>query len=183
MRVLSCRAASERSKFRARSIAERLSAFLHTGDKGQALVETALVVPLLVMMLTGIFSVGMAMWNEVTLATGVGTAAQYLGIEGNATGTQMTSLADPCQGAFSQLVGAATSLNPANITMQYTLNGANIGPFTGTAANTCVSQATAFAAGGNVTVVASYPCPIGVLGMSIKTWTVNAVASHFIYTN
>jgi Flp pilus assembly protein TadG len=47
------------------------------GDRGQALVETALVLPLLLLLIVGLFDVGRAIWLSNTLATAVREGTRY----------------------------------------------------------------------------------------------------------
>ena len=46
-------------------------------DRGQALVETALVLPLLLLLIVGLFDVGRAVWLSNTLATAVREGTRY----------------------------------------------------------------------------------------------------------
>jgi len=46
-------------------------------DHGQAIVETALVLPILVLLLIGIFDLGRAVWLSNTLATAVREGSRY----------------------------------------------------------------------------------------------------------
>jgi Flp pilus assembly protein TadG len=142
-----------------------------------------MALPITMMVFTGIFAVAIAISNDVALNVAVEAGARYMATEGKATGTNMATLADPCQSIFSQMVASSTTLNPANITVTYTLNGSTIGPYTGTAANTCSSQSTAFSEGGNLTLVATYPCTIGMYGFNFSGCQITAAASQFIYTS
>ena len=47
------------------------------GDRAQALVETALVLPLLLLLIVGLFDVGRAIWLSNTLATAVREGTRY----------------------------------------------------------------------------------------------------------
>jgi Flp pilus assembly protein TadG len=140
----------------------RLYASLRSDDEGQSLVEFALIVPVLALILTGIFWMGINMSNYMALSDAVEVGARYLKIEGNTTGNTADNLPDPCKSVFTQMMGSASTLNPAKITVTYTLNGNKIGPFTGTAANTCASDSDSFGSGGTFTVVATYPCSAGI---------------------
>jgi Flp pilus assembly protein TadG len=172
---------------RARFIGGRLRAFLRSKSEGQSLVELALLLPMMMMLLTGIFSIGVAMCSDVALNNAVDVGARYLAIEGNTSGTTSGNLADPCQAVFSQMMGSSSTLNPANITVTYTLvNGASstkIGPFTGTAANTCSNESAAFGSGGSFTIIATYPCNIGVYGVNFSGCQITASSNQYIYSN
>jgi hypothetical protein len=135
-------------------------------------------------LMMGIFAVGIITFNDVALNNAVELGSSALMREGNAPNTNMTNyLADPCQYAFAQMTSATSNLLPQNLTVSYTLNGNKIGPFTGTAANTCSGNSADFASGGNFTLMATYPCTLGLYGFNVPGCTLTATASQFIYTN
>ncbi|MGD0800549.1 MAG: TadE/TadG family type IV pilus assembly protein [Terracidiphilus sp.] len=157
-------------------------------NDGQATIEMALAAPILILLMTGIFSLGFAFLNYSQLIVAVDAGAQYVSVEGNVTGGSTSNLADPCQATFTQITNSAPTLNPANITVTYILtNGTTstpVGPFTGVTANTCASDSALFGAGGQVTVQATYPVTIGFYGASMTASTLTATSgSRFIYTN
>jgi Flp pilus assembly protein TadG len=162
----------------------RLRAHLRSSSEGQSLVEFAFVVPILMAIMMGIYAVGIITFNEVALNNAVDLGSTYLMRAGPAPGTNMTSyLADPCQYAFAQMTSATSNLLPQNLTVTYKLNGKTIGPFTGAAANSCSSNSTDFAAGGNFTLIATYPCTLGLYGFNVPGCKLKATASQFIYTS
>jgi Flp pilus assembly protein TadG len=163
----------------------RLRALLRSSSEGQSLVEFALVVPVLALILTGLFWLGLNTCNYMALQNAVEVGARYLAIEGNTTGLAANNLADPCQSVFTQMLGSASTLTAANITVTYTLNGSKIGPFTGTAANTCAGDSSLFGAGGTFTIVATYPCVAGIYKSNLSgcQLTVSSPPNQTIYTN
>jgi Flp pilus assembly protein TadG len=56
------------------------------GDRAQALVETALVLPLLLLLIVGLFDVGRAVWLSNTLATAVREGSRYGVVHGALSG-------------------------------------------------------------------------------------------------
>jgi Flp pilus assembly protein TadG len=58
-----------------------------TRERGQALVETALVLPILVILLVGLFDVGRAIWLSNTLATAVREGSRYGVVHGALSGS------------------------------------------------------------------------------------------------
>lgn len=122
------------------------------------MVEMAIMLPVFMMIMTGIFSFGIAFSNQLTLTQAVGAGGQYLQ-QISATTT------DPCQDTFNAIKGAAQSLDPTKITVTVTLNG-NTPSQTG---NTCPgAQSYIQTAGVPVTVLATYPCKISVYGFSVS---------------
>jgi len=163
-----CRAtAPGRAGARALSTGSRLRACLRSGGEGQSLVEFALVLPVLAMLLTGVFWVGINICNYMALNNAVELGARYLKIEGNTSGNIATDLADPCLSVFQQMMGASSSLNADNITVAYKLNGSTIETLKGSA-NTCPSESDNFSAGGTFQIVATYPCIAGVYGVNLS---------------
>lgn len=55
-------------------------------DRAQALVETALVLPLLLLLIVGLFDVGRALWLSNTLATAVREGTRYGVVHGALSG-------------------------------------------------------------------------------------------------
>jgi TadE-like protein len=56
-------------------------------DRGQALVETALVLPLLLLIIVGLFDAGRAIWLSNTLATAVREGTRYGIVHGALSGS------------------------------------------------------------------------------------------------
>ena len=74
-----------RSPFRPRRVSDRRSVFAN--DRAQALVETALVLPLLLLLIVGLFDVGRAVWLSNTLATAVREGSRYGVVHGALSGS------------------------------------------------------------------------------------------------
>jgi Flp pilus assembly protein TadG len=187
-----CRAtAPERADARARSTGSHLRACLRSGGEGQSFVEFALVMPVMALILTGIFWAGMNMCNYLALNNAVDASSQYLKILGNTTGASTNStLADPCQAVFTQMMGSASSsssstLNPNLITVTYTLNGSIVESHQGRTANSCTNESDAFVNGDTFTIVATYPCFAGIYGLKLSgcTLTVSSPPNQVITSN
>ena len=141
------------------SVSRRAIVRFHSGEEGGALVEFALVVPLMLTMITGIFAVGIAFNNQLTLTQAVGAGAQHLQII-------RTSTSDPCADTLSTLVAAAPNLNPAKISLTITINGGS-----SVTANSCTSSTSSLQAAQNepVTVSATYPCNLQISGVKLAS--------------
>jgi Flp pilus assembly protein TadG len=123
-------------------------------EDGGALVEMALTVPLMLALLVGMSSFGIAYKNQIVLTQATGIAAQYLA-------QIRTSTSDPCSDVFTALKNAAPGLTPANITLSVTMNGTTPTQ-TG---NSCSGAQTDLVQGQSVTVYATYPCTLPSLQM------------------
>lgn len=128
------------------------------GDEGNTIVEFAIVLPVLMLIVTGIFAFGIAISNQLTLTQALGTGAQYL--------QQIrTSTTDPCNDTFTAIKNAAPYLNSLSITVTVTMNGVTPAQ-TG---NSCPGSQSNLTAGVPVTVVATYPCTLGVYSMNFAS--------------
>ena len=109
-------------------------------DRGQTLVEFALVLPLIAILLFGVIQFGIAFNNYVTLTDAVRAGARKAAVS-RQTG-------DPVGAATSAVVASATDLNSSNLQ---------------------VSVNSDWQPGDPATVSASYPYSINLLGVVVKT--------------
>jgi Flp pilus assembly protein TadG len=127
-------------------------AAVHTGvarsPSGQALVEFAVVLPVLMMLVLGIAQFGIAFNNYIMLTDAVRAGARQLA---TSRGT-----ANPCQVSAGKLAAAATTLTPANISATMTIAG--VGTYSGTPPTnpSCPGQGNNMQAGSDVVVTATY---------------------------
>jgi Flp pilus assembly protein TadG len=156
---------------RIRPVEARMGAFLRSGEDGQALLEMWVVLPMLLILLTGVFTFGIAYTNKLTLTNGVGSAAQQLQV------SRSTST-DPCGTAWSALVQAAPGLKPSQLSMTVTFNSAATGG--GTTAGSLSTPGPASCTGSYLTtfqgtqgetntVTAAYPCNLAIYGRSFAS--------------
>jgi len=114
LRVKVHAAASDRANTGALSIGGRLRVYLRSGGEGQALVEAAVVLPLMLMLLVGMFSVGIAMIQYEMLGE-----ATFAGSQQFQNGRQI--LTDPCASAATAVTAALPNWVAANITYSATI--------------------------------------------------------------
>lgn len=128
------------------------------GEEGNTLVEFAIVLPVLMLIISGIFAFGLAISNQLTLTQALGTGAQYL--------QQIrTSTTDPCSDTFTAIKNAAPYLNSSSIVVTVTMNGVTPTQ-TG---NTCAGAQSNLTPGVPVKVSATYPCTLSVYSMSFAS--------------
>jgi Flp pilus assembly protein TadG len=150
-RGLSRLAGAEESA-RPRSVGARAS--LSRGDQGGALIEIALTVPVLLGVLTGICTFGIAFSNQLTLTQAVGSGGQYL--------SQIrTTTTNPCADTFTAIKNAAPNLTSSKISVTVTMNGTTPSQ----SGNTCPGDQTDLVQGGPVSVSATYPCALNTMPM------------------
>jgi Flp pilus assembly protein TadG len=134
-----------------------LRAFLRAGEQGSAIVEFALILPMLLLLTTGLLVFGVAMNNYLQLTNAVSIGARTLAVSAQIT-------LDPCSTASSAIIAAAPGLASANLKFSYVLNGtAYSGP---SCASSSVSTGAAenLSTGTTATVTATYPLNLSVFG-------------------
>ena len=144
-------------------------ASLSRGDEGGALIEIALTVPVLLAVLTGIVTFGIAYSNQLMLTQAVGTAGQYLA-------QIRTTSTDPCSDVFSALKNAAPGLISTSISLTTTMNGtANTG-------TSCSGKQTELVQGSTVSVYATYPCSLAIYNLKLPgTCSLTAKVTEYEY--
>jgi Flp pilus assembly protein TadG len=141
-------------------------------QQGAALLEFALLLPVLMLILLGIISFGIAFNNQMTLTNAVNDAAQVV-MAGPGV------ITDPCQSANNALAVAAANLNNStiygthplsftlsaytNATTPNTTSSFNV-VFPSTSGALCTSEAAFLTVGQQVSVTATYGCKLNFLG-------------------
>jgi Flp pilus assembly protein TadG len=126
-------------------------------DEGNALVEFALVLPILCMFITGIMSFGQTLMQYETLEHATAGAAQYVAtLRGQTT--------NPCADAYAEFLRESPNLNPANITLFQVQLGTNTPGTT-----TCSGNQSQMVLGQTVTLQVKYSCKIGVYGLNLTS--------------
>ncbi len=165
-----------------RSVRARL---LTSDVEGQALLEFALLLPLLLMVVTGIYAFGLAFnqYLQLTEATSVG--AELLGFSRGQT-------ADPCYTAAYAIQNSAPLLDPTKISYTFVLNGNSYGPYSGLvvaasgsapASSLCPTSSNAgatLAPGVPATVTVTYPCNLTVYLFSQSTFNMGVAVTEII---
>jgi len=125
--------------------------------QGGAIVETAITLPIILLLLTGIFSFSMALHEKLTLAEAVSNGGRVLASERGDT--------DPCSTTTNAIYAAAPSLSQSNMTISYTLNGVAVG-----SGVTSCSGTTNMVSGQSAEITATYPVSISVYGKSFGSF-------------
>ena len=105
----------------------------HTNDLGQSLVEFALVLPIFLLVITGLFDLARAVWQENTLAYAAregtryaivhGSAGNPIAWPGSATATTCSnaSSSPSCQQVFDAVTNAAVGVANVSVTVTWPL--------------------------------------------------------------
>jgi len=160
LNVMKRTAASLGASIEIRSLGERVRAHLRaSNERGQSVVELALCLPILLLIMMGIFTFGIAINNYMMLNYAVSVGGRLLAVSRGQT-------TNPCADTAAAVYGAAPILVPANLSFTIVLNG---NTYTGTS---CQSASTTTGAAGNLAmgttaqVTATYPCNLTVLGVN-----------------
>jgi Flp pilus assembly protein TadG len=148
------------------SLSKRVSQFLRAADQGSALVEFALILPMMLLLTTGILIFGVAMNNYLQLTNAVSIGARTLAVNAQIT-------LDPCAVASSAVIAAAPGLNSSNLNFSYTLNGVSYSGTSCGSASVSSGAAANLSSGTTATVTATYPLNLSVFGQ--KYSATNAV--------
>jgi Flp pilus assembly protein TadG len=138
-----------------------------SSERGGSFIEFTLVIPVLLLAMTGMVSFGIALHNDLILTNAVNTGTQLLAISRGQT-------SDPCATAYTAISGAAPSL-AAGLSLTFVINGA-----TYTSTNTCTAAAANMVQGASAQVTATYPCNLAVFGMSFPSCALKAQIAEFI---
>lgn len=140
--------------------------------EGNALVEIAVTMPIVFMLLTGVFSLTLALSQKVELTEAVSDGGRALAVERGET--------DPCRVATQTIKRNLLGLDTSQLSLSYTLNGNAYGtgvtscPGTGGGANADMVQ------GKTATITAKYPCLITLYGSPIVNCTLGSQVSEVI---
>jgi len=154
---------------------ERLRALLHAGEGGSALVEFAMILPMMLILTTGILMFGIAMNNYLALTNAVSIGARTVAVNAGIT-------LDPCSVASQAIIAASPGLAAGNLKFSYVFNGV------GASGTSCASPSVSSGAAGNLTsgstvsVTATYPLNLSVFGTkySASNATLSATSTELV---
>ncbi|MGA7525400.1 MAG: TadE family protein [Acidobacteriaceae bacterium] len=158
---------------------KRCRTFRHRDD-GQSMVEFGMVVPALLIVLTGIFSFGIILNQYEILTNAVNSGARAFALSRGQT-TPTIASTDPCAYAIEILEADAPNLTPGSLTfaITYTSNKASPGTVT-TYTTSCTSLATTMNTGDTVLIKATYPVTPMVFSWATKSLTLSASAEELV---
>lgn len=136
-----------------RSLAVRMRALCRGREEGGALLEFALVLPMLMTVLTGTASFSMALYSYQQLGYATSNAAQLVGAE-------QGLVTDPCAAVVTSVTGALPTWKAANFTYTVTITDSSgtahkFGPTTGSSFS-CTAGAADMAQNEPMMVQVSY---------------------------
>jgi Flp pilus assembly protein TadG len=125
-----------------------------SNEDGQALIELAVVLPVLLLVATGIGAFGVTMVNYLRLVDAVNDGARQMVIIRSQT-------SDPCATLSTIVTNAAPSLTASRFVFTFAFNGTT---YSGT---TCTAGASNLVQGASGKISATYPCSIAVFRESL----------------
>jgi Flp pilus assembly protein TadG len=172
------------------SLRTLLKRIWNSDDRASAIVEMAVVLPLMMLLITGMMSMGIVLNNYLLLAHASDVGARYLALNQGAFGT--TAAGNPCTMAAAQIQAAATGIPGSSITylfgMTPTASSTTTwygGPTTGSggfgSGSTCASTGnTTLKSGGTVTVQVQYPVSPIIIFWSHHTINLTAETTELV---
>lgn len=139
---------------------------LKRDSEGSALVEMAVTLPIMMAVMTGIFSFSIALYQKLQLAEAVSNAGHVLATDRGDN--------DPCNTATNAIYAAAPGLAHANLTLTYTLNGHAYAAGTTSCAASGGAANSYMVANGSAQIQATYTCSLAVYGMHYTSCSVQS---------
>ncbi len=135
-------------------------------NEGSAIVEMAVTLPIMMAVMTGIFSFSIALYQKLQLAEAVSNAGHVLATDRGDN--------DPCTTATNAIYAAAPGLAHANLTLTYTLNGHAYAAGTTACAASGGAANSYMVANGSAQIQATYTCSLAVYGMHYTSCSVQS---------
>jgi Flp pilus assembly protein TadG len=129
----------------------------------------ALTLPLMMLVMTGIFSFSIALYQKLELAEAVSNGGRVLAVDRGDT--------DPCSTVASAIYATTPSLTRANLTLNFVLNGVPTGSSCAGSGGTPNAN---MVQGGTAQVSASYTCSIGVYGFNYPGCTLGTQITEVV---
>ncbi len=114
-------------------------------ESGNNAVETALVLPVALLVFTGLLSFGVYLNKSLELANSTSLSGQYLALN--------RGVSDPCAMTVSAFEGTAPYLQPSSLSFSFVVNGVSFPNTT-----SCSGNAANTAKGDTVQIKVTYPC-------------------------
>jgi Flp pilus assembly protein TadG len=141
------------------STVARIRAILCSDTRGGALAEFVVTLPLILVIMTGVLTFSLALYQKLELAEAVSSGGRVLATDRGDN--------DPCATAAAKIYQMAPSIHQSSLTLTFSLNGGTpTGP-------TCPGASGApnpnMVNGGTAQVTATYPCVLSVYGLKMSS--------------
>jgi Flp pilus assembly protein TadG len=135
-------------------------------ERGSAFIEFTLVMPVLLLVATGMAAFGLALHNDLVLTNAINGGAQLASFSRGQT-------TDPCATAYAAISSAAPSLT-SGLSLKFVINGSTY------TTNSCPAGAANMVQGATFQITGSYPYSLAVSGQTYGTHNLVAQVSEFI---
>lgn len=136
-------------------------------SRGNALIEFTLIMPLLLLLATGMVSFGFALENELQLTNAVNLGAQAVAFSRGQT-------TDPCATGYTAISNAAPALT-SGLSLTFVINGTTYSGVT-----SCTAGASNMVQGATVEVKGSYPYTLAIYSLIFSPGKLVAETSEYI---
>ncbi len=126
-------------------------------EHGQSAVELALCLPVLLLVVTGILTFGLAINNYIILTDATGVGARALAISRGQT-------TDPCSTVSSAVYAASPILTKGSLNFSFSFNGSTYTGANCSSGSTTSGAAAKLVQGSPAQVTVTYPCVLQVYG-------------------
>lgn len=164
-------ASSGRASYPNRAIQRLLSSIRR--QEGGSLVEFAIIAPLMLCLLTGIFGLGFALCFYLQLNNAVDVGARTVAVV-RATNSDGTT-PDPCAAAYTAITNAAPTLNKSQIQLSLNINGTPYNNVT-----SCANGAANIISGKTAQVTATYPYTLMIFGWKPVAMNMSAQTTELL---
>lgn len=161
-------------------------------DDGSALIEMYVVLPIMLGLILGVSSLGLALNAYIVLSHATDVGARYLAINDGNFGSSSTN--NPCAMAVTQITAAAPVLNSSKLSYSITFTPTSSGTATtftssnggsgyaSTSSSSCATNGTTdMGTGlGTVTVNVTYPYPLLIFGWAPTNVNLQAQTTEII---
>ena len=141
-------------------------------NDGGSLVEFMVTLPLILLIMTGIFSFSVALWQKITLSEAMSVGGRLLAVD---RGDH-----DPCATVTTAIYNAAPSLTQSNLTLTFQINGVNYGSNVKTCPGAASAANTDMVSNGTATIWATYPISLTVYGSSFSNMSLGGRITEVI---
>ena len=163
---------SRRTTRRSNTVISKFLGLLKREDEGGALVEMAVTLPIVMVIMTGVFSFSIALYQKLQLAEAVSVGGRQIAVARGQT--------DPCTTTTNAIYAAAPGLTSASIKLTYVLNGTATTAGTSNGAGVTACSGTTLTTGDYAQITATYPCSLSVYGMNFTTCSLGTQITEVI---
>lgn len=155
------------------------------GEEGSTIAEMAMVLPVMLAVLTGVFSFGVALNQYLVLTNAVNNGARAFAMSAPAQdgGTSIMDSGDPCKYAAETVEAATANLNTSTIsyTITYTLNSSGVATtYTGSGSSKPTCSGLAMHQMDIVQVQAVYPVTPALYGWTSRSLSLTATSTEMV---